>query len=120
MKFLFLIAVNAFALFLVSLLLPGVEFGTSPAGPIIAGLTITILNAVLKPLIKLFTFPLVFLSAGLFLIVINAFILYLTVYLLQVMDVEGATLVVQGPLTYLLASVIFGLANSTIHWFLKE
>jgi hypothetical protein len=68
----------------------------------------------------LLSFPLVLLSAGLFLIVINAFILYLTVYVIEVMDIDGVSMAIQGLLTYLLAAVILGLANSTIHWFLKE
>jgi len=36
------------------------------------------------------------------------------------MDFEGVDLVVDGPLTYLIAAVIFGLANWLIHWFLKD
>ena len=120
MRFAFLVFVNALGLFIVSKLLSGFVFGPSIISPILAGVTITILNAIVKPIIKLFSFPLVMLSAGLFLIVINAFILYLTVYLIQVMDIEGATLTVNGPLTYVWASIILGIANSTIHWFLKE
>jgi putative membrane protein len=120
MNFLFLIFVNALGLFIVSLFLPGVEFGAGPVSPIVAGVIITILNAIVRPIIKLLSFPLVLLSAGLFLIVINAFILYLTVYVIEVMDIDGVSMAIQGLLTYLLAAVILGLANSTIHWFLKE
>jgi len=60
------------------------------------------------------------LSAGLFSIVINAFILYLTHYILEVADIAGVALHVESLLTYVLAAVIFGVANWLISWFLKD
>jgi len=76
--------------------------------------------AILKPVLKFLSFPLVFLTGGLFLIVLNAFMLYLANYVLGVMDFEGVGMVVDGVLTYALAAVIFGIANWLIHWFLKD
>lgn len=120
MRFLATIIANAFALFLVSQVLDGFLFTGGWVGPLIVGVILTFLNLILKPILKLLSFPLVFLTGGLFLIVLNAFILYLAQYILAVMDIEGVALQIDGLLTYLLAAVIFGVANWLIHWFLKK
>ncbi len=120
MSFLFTIFLNALALFIVTQLLGGFHLEGGWLAYVIAGAVISILNALVKPVLKLVAFPLVFLTAGLFLIVINALILFLTQHLLEVMDISGMALVVDNLLTYFLAALIFGLANSVLNWFLKE
>ena len=120
MRILVTILANALALFLVSRVLEGFTFEGGLIAPALVALILTVLNFILKPILKLLSFPLVFITGGLFLIVLNAIILYLADYLLAVMDFEGVNLVVDGPLTYLIAAVIFGLANWLIHWFLKD
>ncbi|MBT4384278.1 phage holin family protein [Candidatus Peregrinibacteria bacterium] len=120
MRFLYLIVTNAFALFLVSILLEGVQFEGGITAPVIAGGIIALLNFFVKPILKFLSFPLVFISAGFFIIIINAFILYLANYIIFVMDIEGVAMNVDNLLTYVLAALIFGVANWLIHWFLKE
>ncbi len=120
MRMLATILANALALFLVSQVLDDFVFTGGWVAPLIVALILSVLNLILKPILKLLSFPLVFLTGGLFLIILNAFILYLAQYLLTVMDIEGVALQVDGLLTYLIAAVIFGVANWLIHWFLKE
>lgn len=120
MRILVTILANALALFLVSKLLDGFVFEGGLIAPVIVAAILTVLNFILKPILKFLSFPLVFLTGGLFLIVLNAFMLYLANYLLEVMAFEGVDLAVDGVLTYALAAVIFGIANWLIHWFLKD
>ena len=120
MRILITILANALGLFLVSRILDGFVFEGGFIAPVVTAVILSVLNFLLKPIIKLLSFPMVFLSGGLFLIVINAFLIYLSVYVLQVMDIEGVSLMVDGALTYVLAAVILGLANWLIHWFIKE
>jgi putative membrane protein len=120
MRFLYTVLINAAALFIVSKVLPGFVFEGGWLSPVIVGAILTVLNYFVKPILKFLSFPLVFLSAGLFIIVINAFTLYLAHYILQVMDIAGIALQVESLLTYLFAAIIFGVANWFIHWFLKE
>lgn len=120
MRLIYTILANALALFLVSMVLDSFWFEGGWLAPIIVGVILTVLNFFVKPVLKFLSFPLVFFSAGLFIIVINAFILYLANYLLLVMDVSGVSMHVESLLTYLLAAVIFGVANWLIHWFLKD
>lgn len=120
MSILYTLLANGAALFLASRVLDGLIFtGGIPTYLIVAAI-LSILNFVLKPILKILSFPLIFISGGLFLIVINALILYLAQHLLTTMDFSGLSMTVDGPLTYLLAAAIFGLANWLIHWFLKD
>lgn len=87
---------------------------------LVAGIIMGILNSCMKPVIKLLSFPLIFFSAGLFLIVINALILYLLDYILAVLDFTGVELSIDGILTYLWAAIILGVVNWFERWILKE
>ena len=120
MRFIYVILTNAVALFIASYILEGLSFEGGWVAPIIAAIVITLLNFLVKPLLKLLSFPLIFLSAGLFLIVINAFILFLAEYLIGVMDITGVSMHVDNLLTYVLAAIIFGLANWLIQWIIKD
>lgn len=120
MSILYTLLANSLALFLVSRVLEGMSFeGGIPTFVIVAAI-VSILNFVLKPLLKILAFPLVFITGGLFLIVINALILFVAQHLLTTMDFTGLSMTVDKPLTYLLAAAIFGVANWIIHLFLKD
>lgn len=114
------ILVNAAALFATAFILPGFSVEGGAFAYLIAALVIILLNAILKPILKFLSFPIVFITGGLFLIVINAAIIYFAQYLIGIMDITGVALHVFDLLTYLLAAIIFGLANWFIHWFLKD
>lgn len=120
MRLIYTIITNALALFAVSVALPGLVFEGGWIAPVIAAVVLTLLNMLVKPILKFLSFPLVFVSAGLFLIVINAGIIFLTQYFVTVMDIHGVSMQINDLLTYLLAAIIFGVANWLIHWFLKE
>ncbi len=120
MRLIYTILTNALALFAVSISLTGFTFEGGWVAPLIAAVILTLLNMLVKPVLKLLSFPLVFISAGLFLIIINAGILYLTQEILRVMDIQGVSMNIDNLLTYLLSAIIFGIANWLIHWFLKE
>lgn len=119
-RLVYIIATNALALFLASRFLPGFFFDGGWMAPIVFALILVILNAIVKPIAKFLAFPLVFLTGGLFLIVLNAAMLWLAEYIFIVADVEGLSVSFQSPLTYLWAAIIFGVANWLIHWILKD
>ncbi|MBU1019198.1 MAG: phage holin family protein [Patescibacteria group bacterium] len=113
-------AVNIGALWVTSLLLTNFNFEGGITFLLIAGLLLGILNTLAKPVMKLLSFPLIFISAGLFLIVINALMLGVLDYLFDILDITGVSLQVEGALTYLWAAIIFGLVNWLEHWMLKR
>ena len=76
MRFLIRWLINAVALYLTTLVVPGVRV-TSFGGAVLAALVLGVVNAVLRPVILLLTLPLNILTLGLFTFVVNAFMLYL-------------------------------------------
>jgi len=71
------ILVSAFAVIITSYVLPGVHIDGFLTAIIVA-VILSVLNAVLKPILILLTIPITFLTLGLFLLVINAFMIILT------------------------------------------
>ena len=66
--------VSALALWIVAQIIPGVEvrgFGSA----LIAAAMIAIVNAVVGPVLRFISFPITFLTLGLFLLVVNAILL---------------------------------------------
>lgn len=78
MKFLVRLLINAAALWVAIEIVPGVEYRGEWIYLLLVALVFGILNALLGPLLKLLTCPLLVLTLGLFTLIINAFLLWLT------------------------------------------
>lgn len=79
---------NAFALFMVMKMLPGIQidqFRDLLVGALVLGL----LNAFLRPLVLLLTLPVNLLTLGLFTLVVNGMIFYLAAQLVSGFRVNG-------------------------------
>lgn len=74
---------------------------------IVVGLVLALLNTLVRPIIKLFSFPFIILTFGLFHIVINIAILYLA-------DLLSTTLTITGFKPLFLGSILVGIANALI------
>ena len=102
------IVVNAVALWVASLIVPGIrvaEQGTS--GTIVTALVVAVvfglLNALVKPLLVVLGLPLIAVTLGLFLLVINAAMLMLTSW---VAGLVGMPFSVDGFVPALLGSLV--------------
>ena len=78
MRFLLRLLTNAAALWVATRIVPGVTHSGSEASLFVVALVFGLLNALLRPLLTLLSCPLLILTLGLFTLVINAFILWLT------------------------------------------
>lgn len=78
MRFLIRLLINAAALWAAVALVDGITFTGSWLSLLLVALIFGIVNAVVRPLLKLLTCPLVLLTLGLFILVINALMLRLT------------------------------------------
>lgn len=67
--------VNGLALFLTAQILPKISID-SPGSAFIAALVLGLANAVIRPIIKIITFPITIVTLGLFTFIINGFILW--------------------------------------------
>ncbi len=88
MKFIFKIIVSALAVIITAYLLPGVKIVT-PVTAIIVAAVLAFLDAIVKPLMILFTIPITIVTLGLFLIVINALMILLADYMVDGFEVKG-------------------------------
>lgn len=71
-------AINAVALYAAIELIPGVQAQSTDWGAILGlALIFGLVNALISPLLKLLTCPLIILTLGLFTLIINTFIFYL-------------------------------------------
>ena len=73
-------AITALSLVVVARLLPGIHVGSGPEGvvtAVVAAALLGLANALVKPLLALLSCPLILLTLGLFLFVINASMLML-------------------------------------------
>ncbi len=121
LKHLFLkLAFNIGALYVVTQFLEGVTYTGGWVFFVVAGLTIGVLNALVKPFLKFLSIPLILFSGGLFLIVINAAILWLTDQLLEVFDFTNIDFQIAGVVNLVLAALVFGLVNWFEHWIFKR
>jgi len=77
-KFILRLAINAVGLYLAVLLLPGIDLASGPVSIIWLALIFGVVNALFGPLLKFLTCPLIMLTLGLFTVVINTFLFWLT------------------------------------------
>ena len=81
--------VNGLALWLAAIVVDGIEFGRGAEWTgtlktvVLVALVFGVVNAVAKPILKFFATPLIWLSLGLFSLVINALMLQLTSWLAE-------------------------------------
>ena len=84
---------------------------------LIVALIFGVLNAIIKPIFALFTAPLILLTLGLFLIVINACMLLLTSWLAGLFDLGWH---VEGFWTALLGGLIISVVSFVLNVFLPD
>jgi len=100
---------SALALLAVAYLVPAVEV-SGFVGALVAALALGLVNAVLGTVLRLLTKPLSCLTLGLFSLVLNAFLFWLTAAFVEGFAVSGALGALLGSLGYgLLAGAIAGL-----------
>jgi putative membrane protein len=80
MHFLLRLLINAAALWVAIRLVPGIDYQGHWISLLVVALVFGVLNASVRPMLKLLTFPLLILTLGLFTFVINALMLWLTAW----------------------------------------
>lgn len=120
-RLIFTVLLNALALFFVQYLLGTDNFSIAPSwGFLAVGFVMGFLNFIIKPLLSLLSLPLVIITFGLFLSVINIFLLYINTYLFSDIITIGVIFQISGGLiTYILASLLLSFCNSFLHFFIR-
>jgi putative membrane protein len=87
------VVVNAVAIWVATAVVPGVEVTGDDTGRtiltlLVLGVLFGIVNAVIKPIVKLFSFPFYVLSLGLFAFVVNALMLQIVEWLADALNIS--------------------------------
>lgn len=112
-QFLMRIMINALAIAAAIKLVNGISFTGEWWKIIIIGLIFGIVNTLIKPVVTLFSLPLIVLSLGIFTLVVNALMLLLTAYLSEPF---GLGLKVAGFWPALWGSIIASVVSILLSW----
>lgn len=105
--FLIRILGNSVAIYAAYFWIPGFVIVGGIKEFVLAGVLLGLLNKIVKPPIKLLTMPLIILTLGLFLVVINALMLWLVDYTFNFVTIENITALVW-------ATIIVAIVNGII------
>ena len=99
------LVVNAIAIAITAYLLPGITVNGGIGTYLILAIIFGIVNALIKPIVKLLTCPLIIVTLGLFILVINGAMLMLTG------AISGDRLIVSGWGSAIIGGIIMGVVN---------
>jgi putative membrane protein len=116
-RFLLRWAINAVAIFLAILLVPGISFSGGWVGIIWLALIFGLVNAFLRPLLRLLTCPLIILTLGLFTLLINTFLFWLTG---QIAHLFGIQIAIHGFLPAFLGGLVVSIVSILLSLLLKD
>ncbi len=110
MRLLALWILNSLALYLVTMVLPGVRIEKWWPYALIAVLVLGLVNALVRPVLVILTLPITLLTLGLFLLVINALLFWAVGSFLEGFKVDGFWWGMAGAILY----SVFSWAFSTV------
>ncbi|GIV76752.1 phage holin family protein [Litorilinea aerophila] len=102
------LVINAAALWVAARLVSGIAVESDAVSLLIVALIFGLVNALIKPIVALFTCPFYLLTLGLFTFVVNALMLMLTSYL------SGGRFVVQGFVPALLGGIVISVVSTVL------
>lgn len=114
-RFLIRVGINAIALVVAAYLIPGIHFAQDDVATVlIVALILAVVNALLKPLLVILSCPLVILTLGLFVLVINGLILRVTASL------SDGRLSVDGWAPAILGGIVMALVTMVLEMLLAR
>jgi putative membrane protein len=116
-KFFIRWVINAVALYVAVMIVPGINFGGEWVDLLWLALIFGLLNALLRPLLKLLTLPLIILTLGLFTLLINAGMLMLTSSVAQSFGLDFS---VDGFWAALLGSLVISLVSVVMSMIIRD
>ena len=108
------ILINAAALWLAAVLVPGIHAGG--IGSILAtALVFGVVNALIRPVMKMLTCPVILLTLGLFTLVINALMLMFTGWVGRLLGIDFR---VDGFVAAFLGALLISVVSTLLSWIL--
>ena len=121
-KLIFRILINAFALWVAAYFVEGVTLSGSVFNWLIIAVIFGLVNAFIRPLVRLLTLPINLVTLGLFTFVVNAFMLMVTAWISGwlgdgALSISGA---MWGFIPALWASIIISIVSTVLNWFVSD
>jgi putative membrane protein len=118
-KFILRLLINAIALYLAVLIVPGLELQSSMLSVVWLALIFGVINALFRPLLQFLTCPLIILTLGLFTLVINTFLFWLTSVIGQSF---GIALLISDPVWWnaFLGGLVVSIVSVVMTMILKD
>lgn len=118
-KFILRLLINAVALYLAVLIVPGLDLQSNMVSLVWLALIFGVINALFRPLLKFLTCPLILLTLGLFTLVINTFLFWLTSVIGQWFGIE---LIISDPVWWnaFLGGLIVSIVSVIMTMILKD
>jgi len=90
--------VNGFALWVAAMLLSGIQYDATEAFTtfLLAGFVLSIMNVILKPIALILSLPAILLTLGLFMLIVNGFIVWLVSVIVPGLKMSFWTAVIVG------------------------
>jgi len=115
LKILIVVLGNALALWLANHWVSGFILTANLLQLLVIGLVLAALNFLLKPLLSLVLGPVILITLGLGVIIVNAIILYLLPILADHLDFLRGSITIQSIPALFLATIIVSVVNFVIH-----
>jgi putative membrane protein len=118
-KFILRLAINAIALYLAVWILPGLDLSGGAMSLLWVALIFGVVNALLGPLLKFLSCGLILLTLGLFTLVINTFLFWLTYVISQSF---GLGLIISAPVWWnaFLGALVVSIVSFIMSMILKD
>jgi putative membrane protein len=117
MGFIITVLVNAAALWVAVTLLDGITYEGEWYQWLILAAIFGIVNAIVKPILAILTFPITIVTLGLFFLVLNMIMLYLASWLAG--PIAGP-FTISSPIDGLLGAVIISLVATAVHFVVRR
>jgi len=117
-RFLWRLLVNAAALWIAAEVVPGVDFSGDFLDLLLVALIFGLVNAFIRPIVKILALPITIITLGLFTIVINALMVIITSALSTTFTLAGET----GDqfVGAVLAAVVISVVSMLLSWVLPD
>lgn len=117
-KILIKIVINMVALWLAASVIPNIALTDEWLQLAIVAIVFGLINAFVRPIVKLLTLPITVVTLGLFTLVINTFMLLLTSWLNIGLTFTGG--IAQNFISAFLASIVISIVSTLLSWFLPD
>lgn len=109
-------AINALAIVVAVKAIEGIEFSGSWWQMLLVGAIFGVINTLIRPIVRFFAYPIIVVTLGIFTLIINAAMLFLTSLISQFLDL-GFT--VKGFFPAVLGAFLVSVVSTMLSWLTK-